>query len=109
MLVKVAPSRGAGDGVCVNAARYRCGRVIALSTAYAHVPGRADAPFALDDHTSRIAAPLSGATVLDPPRSNRRSRDVPEGAGVVLLGYDRDHDAETTGGELINEAIATGL
>ena len=74
-----------------------------------HVRGAGSAPFALDDQASRTAAPLSSATELHPPRSSRRSRDIPEGAGVVLLGYDRDHDAETTGGELINEAIATGL
>ena len=69
----------------------------------------ADIPFALDDQASRTATPLSSATRLHPPRSSRRSRDIPEGAGGVLLDHERSHDAETTGWELRDEAIATGL
>ena len=106
---KVTPSRGARHGVREHAARCQYSRAFALGTAYAHVRGAGSAPSALDDWPSRTAAPLSSATELHPPRSNRRSRDVPDGAGAVLLDHKRSHDAETTGWELRDEAIATGL
>ena len=109
MLVKVAPSRSAGDGLWVHAARCRCRRAFAIYTAYVHVQRGADAPFALDDQASRSSTLLSSATALHPPRSSRRSQDVPEGAGAVLLDHDRGHDAETSVRELRDKASATGL
>ena len=69
----------------------------------------ANIPFALDDQASRSSTLSSSATALHPPRSSRRSQDVPEGAGAVLLDHDRGHDAETSVRELRDKASATGL
>ena len=109
MRPEVKPGRGAGDGVCVHAARCRCGRVLTLSTAYAHARGGSGAPFALDHQASRSATLSSSATTLHPPRSNPRSRDTPEGAGAVILDHSRGHDDERSAGELRDEASVTGL